>query len=186
MANSPVEIVNSALTKVGSTRITALTDDNDRARIMNEQYSKTRKSLLRSHPWNFAKKRISLGLLTTSPLFEFDNYFELPLDVLRVLSIDDPDEPWAVEGRKLATNVDTCMILYISNITDTQQYDPHFDEAFSWQLAADTVYAFQQSATFQKSVSDQAKAAIATARSYNAQEGTPPVVQADTFQRVRL
>lgn len=64
MASSEVAICNSALIKIGAAEITSLSDVNKRAQLCNEQYSKLRDELLRSHPWNFAIARKVLSLDT--------------------------------------------------------------------------------------------------------------------------
>lgn len=186
MATSPVEICNSALARVGSERITSLSDDNPRARMLNEQYDKVRKSILRAHPWNFAKRRVELAAITTEPEFGWDYYFQLPDDCLRVLVIDDEEAPWAVEGRYLACDNSTVEILYISDVSDTQQFDPHFDEALAAQIAANISYFLTQSVTLRQDLMREAKELLATARSFNGQEGSPVSVDAGVFRNVRF
>lgn len=186
MATSPVEICNSALARLGTDRITSLDDDSARARAMNEQYDNTRKSLLRGHPWNFAKKRIQLAQLVDSPLFGWDNYYQLPSDCLRVLEIDDDKAEWEIEGRYLATDNDTIEIKYISDIEDTTLFDPHFEEAFAAELAFNLSYYFNQSVSARESLKTEAKEKLATARSFNAQEGSLRSVDSGTFRDVRF
>lgn len=60
MAVTEVSICNMALSRVGHTTITALSDANDAARQCNLHYEPSRDALLRSHPWNFAVKRTRL------------------------------------------------------------------------------------------------------------------------------
>jgi len=60
MAIDDKDICNIALTTLGASTITDLTDDNERARKFNEVYSDIRDDLLYSHPWNFATKRAHL------------------------------------------------------------------------------------------------------------------------------
>ena len=85
MFTSETDIANSALAEIGARRITSLSDDSDSVRVCKEQFNNIRDSLLESHPWNFAIKRLQLGKLATSPEFGFDNQFQLPSDCLRVL-----------------------------------------------------------------------------------------------------
>lgn len=63
MAATNEDIANSALLKLGAESITSLSDTTRRARLVNEQFNKIRKRLLRSHPWNFAMKRQYLQVL---------------------------------------------------------------------------------------------------------------------------
>lgn len=62
MATDAVAICNSALLKIGTEKITSLSDNTKRAIICNEQYAKIRDQVLRAHPWNFAIKRVTLSV----------------------------------------------------------------------------------------------------------------------------
>jgi len=57
MAATVEAICNSALIKIGAAVIVSITDTNKRAQLCNEQYTKLRDDLMRSHPWNFARAR---------------------------------------------------------------------------------------------------------------------------------
>jgi len=61
MATNAEAICNSALLKIGASTIVSLSDSSVEAEACNEQYTKLRDELLRSHPWNFAMKRVFLG-----------------------------------------------------------------------------------------------------------------------------
>ena len=67
MASSEVAICNLALTYIGDSSITALTDNSDRARACNAHYEDCRDQVLRMHPWNSSIIRKSLAALTDSP-----------------------------------------------------------------------------------------------------------------------
>lgn len=187
MADSIVEICNSALIKVGADRIDDLSDNNKRARLCNEQYDKKRKALLLSHPWNFATKRVSLTPDVATPEFEFDVQFTLPADCLRVEKTDlQILTPWKIEGRKLLCNEATVKIKYIFDETDTTQYTPTFDEALAFDIAKDIAYAITQSNTRADSLKKDAKDALMNARSFDAQEGTVEQVEATDWTNSRF
>ena len=57
MATTFVEIANRAITFLGGTTITALTDDTKEGRAVLRLYEQTRDQILRDHPWNFAIRR---------------------------------------------------------------------------------------------------------------------------------
>lgn len=62
MASYDYEIVNLALVRLGSVRITSLSDGSRNANEANAIYSMVRDEVLRSHPWKFATRRASLEL----------------------------------------------------------------------------------------------------------------------------
>jgi hypothetical protein len=178
MATSPVEICNSALIKVGASRITSLSDGTKSALICNEQYPKLRREVLRQHPWNFAIRRKALAASVVEPEFDFSQAFVIPSDVLRILSTDLPKHlDWAVEQnssgqRVLLTDSDTCKIRYIKDVSDTTIYSPDFEEALALRIAMDLAYSLAQSTSLTRELQRQFKEMLATARSIDAQEGS--------------
>ena len=53
---SEVSICNSALIKLGASRIASLTEDSKEAKLCYEQYPILRDEVQASHPWNFCTK----------------------------------------------------------------------------------------------------------------------------------
>lgn len=190
MASSEVKIANSALIKVGCELITSLGDDNKRARACNEQYEKCRDEVLASHPWNFTIARKEFAQTVNTPAWGYVHEFAIPSDVLRILEIDSSC-PWGVEvnpvsGTKvLVTDEPTCFVKYIRKTTDTTLWTPYFDETLSTRLAADLAYHLVQSTTLTQVLMDTYKQMLAQARSFDAQEGTPPEVEADDWLNAR-
>jgi hypothetical protein len=185
---SSTEICNSALIKLGASRITALTDDSKEARICNDQYDKLRQDLLREHPWNFASKRATLAKTATVPEFEFDSEFQIPTDCLRVLRLDQDNitEKFKIESDKLLANVDSIKILYISDIADVNLFDANFKEALAWRLAGDLAYSLIQSNNLASQIIQRADNQVRMAKHYDAQEGKPDDLIYDQFVASRF
>lgn len=187
MATSAVEIVNSALIKIGAERIGALSDNNARAIIMNEQYDKIRRQIILSHPWNFAIARVELAENATEPINAWDRAFDLPQDVLRVLEINDDNEAeWVVEGRQILTDESECVIKYIKDVTDTTKFSRGFEEVLAFKLAADCCVSLNGSATHAANLYKAYKEALSEARTMDAQEGSNQVVIADLVLNSRF
>lgn len=185
MSLTETDICNSALIKIGAQRITSLNDDSEPARLCKEQYPKVRDALLRSHPWNFCITREELAASTDTPVFGFDYQFLVPTNCLRVLEIDVDDYDWQREGNYILTDSSTLKIKYIKKITDTSRYDSTFAEALATKLAADISYSLIQSVTLKDTLIKESDMAIRTARSFDAQEGTPQQVVANDWLTVR-
>lgn len=181
-----IDICNSALIKIGQSRISSITEDTKAAIFCNQQYATLRDEVLYSHPWNFAVRRVELGLLATAPAFEFDNQFQLPSNCLRVLETDDTDMIYVIEGRNLLTNWDTVKIKYIERITDESQFNPAFAEALALRMAWDLAYPLVESVSLQDRMAAAYEAFLAQARSFDAQEGTPEEMNSDTWLNARL
>jgi hypothetical protein len=200
MADSPVKICNNALIKLGAERINALTDDNKRARLCNERYNDLRREVLRCHPWNFALKRVELVKLVTVPEFEFNYEFQLPVDVLRVLRIDESisggtpftspinfgEAKYKIEGRKLLSNDDTVKILYIYDLTDTTKFDANFDDVLATRIAAELAYNLVQSNSLATNLFNLYDLALGRARTKDGQEGSPDDLNPDFFINARF
>lgn len=142
---SVVDICNGALNQLGATTILSLTEDSKNARLCNARYTQVRDGIFRSHPWNCLQVRTSLAKDATAPAWGFTAQFTLPADCLRLLYIIDYDSNYKVEGRKILSNTSTMKILYISRVTDPNQYDELLRETLSAALAADIAYGITSS-----------------------------------------
>jgi len=180
-----VDICNSALIKLGSERINALTDDNKRARLCQEQYPKIVNRVLRSHLWTFAIKRATLS--TVDPSFEFgdENAFLQPLDCIRVVGINSKYN-YTIEQRYILTGLESVDLTYISKEVPEAYYDENFKEALACALAADLCYAITQSNTLKQSLLDECEFWTSQARSFNSQEISPQNYQFDQWTDSRV
>ena len=138
---STVDICNGALNQLGATTILSLTEDSKNARLCNSRYTQVRDALFRTHPWNCLQTRLELAASTDTPAWGFSYAYTLPADCLRLLRILDYDSSHRVEGRKILSNASTMKILYISRVTDPNEYDELLRETLSAALGADIAYA---------------------------------------------
>lgn len=148
MAQTKVDVCNSALQKIGATRILSLADNSREARECNIAYDSNRRDELRKHAWVFAKKRAVLAPDSAAPAFDYAYQFTLPSDCLRVLLPQDSTLDWAVEGRKILTNANSKFTLlttgtpqlnltYLADVEDCAQWDPSFYNVMAISLAID-------------------------------------------------
>ena len=138
---STVDICNGALNQLGATTILSLTEDSKNARLCNARYTQVRDALFRTHPWNCLQVRLELAASTTTPAWGFAYAYTLPANCLRLLRVLDYDSNYKVEGRKILSNASTMKILYISRVTDPNEYDELLRETLSAALGADIAYA---------------------------------------------
>jgi hypothetical protein len=175
---SIVGICNSALIKLGATRIIQLTEGSKNANLCSEQFEKVRDDLLRGHVWNFAIGRTKLARLAEVPAFEFGTAFQLPSDFLRVVSVH-PDGsgrvmvPYRVEGRRLLADSDAIYLRYIHQISDPNEMDALFREALAWALAADLSIPITQSNSMRQMMEDGLRSQLSKAKSVDAIEDFP-------------
>ena len=188
-----VDICNLALQKLGALRIAALTENSRNARSCNNLYTRVRDAVVRAHPWSFAIKRVILAPSVTPPAFDYLYSFPMPVDCLRILPPNDNDLDWKPEGRNILTNslrgsailpvgtaassVPQLALIYIAQITDPNQFDVLFIEAFAAMLAYEMAEEITQSNTKKSDQMVNYKYWIAEARRANAFEnlaGQPP------------
>lgn len=181
-------IVNSALRTLGALSISSITDDDDEnARRMNAVYDPCLKALLRSHPWSFNKKEITLSQITTEPVLDDYLYiYNLPSDFIRLNKTSvEPDYSHKIKGRKLYSNANSISIEYGYFCTDANQFDAAFAEALSAKLAAELAYSITRDKDMVKLKWDEFKTKFNYAKSINGQEVTPDSPQEDQWLNSR-
>jgi|TARA_R100001224_G_scaffold108514_1_gene84949 hypothetical protein len=191
---SIVDICNGALNQLGASTIITLTEDSKNARLCNARFTQIRDSVFRSHPWNCLQKRVELAADTDTPAWGFTSQFTIPADCLRVLSILDFDSDHKIEGRKILTDNSSMKILYVSRVTDPNEYDELLRETLSAALAADIAYAVTSSNPVAKNMYDLFQQKLKEARfvdstegqNMNPEKGMADVIGADTFINSRF
>lgn len=198
---SDVDVANSALTKLGQSRITALTDNLKGAREINAIFSMRRDKLLRAFNWNFAMKRASLPALVDAPDWGYSLAYQKPSDCLRFVQINDyyvipsltdyaagvDSEPYRIEGQTIATDFGAPLkVRYIRRVTNASEFDAAFVEAFAYDLAHETCEAITQSTTKKESMRQGRKDEILEAIRANAIELPPQNMQDDSWLISRL
>ena len=184
---SEVSICNTALMLLGANAITSLSEDSKAGRLCNQAYDRVRDAVLRAHPWNCAVTRADLSRLSAAPAFGFAHQYQLPSDpyCLRALELEDHGAAFRVEGRRLLTDADTASLVYVARLTDPNQFDALLAAAVAARLAGEVAYALTGSASLKQAAWVEYQARLTEARRINAQEGTPPVVEAEDWLRSR-
>ncbi len=185
MAVTSVGICNSALVKMGASLISSLTETSREAQLCKALYETVRDETLRAHPWNFATQRKVIAPISEAPAFGYDYQYDIPNDCLRVLPFEDTNVDYVVEGRKILSNDSSLDLRYIYRNTDESEWDTQFAEAFSWKLARELAMALVQSAPLVEMMDKGFRAAIASARSVDGQEGIIKGLVADTWLNAR-
>ncbi len=184
---SEVSICNLALTKIGEEQILSLTEDTKAGRLCNLHYAHMRDTVLRSHYWNFAIKRVALAASTTAPVYEYTTAFPLPSDFIRILDTNLlRGADWKIEANELVTDDDAVSIRYVARITDTNQFDPLFVEALAARIGAELAQPLADSVTLTDAMFQLFERKIREARGADAQEGEPDGMDADIWLDSRL
>lgn len=144
MADSVVGICNIALTSLGANPITDLSDGSTEAVLCTSMWDNARRAVLRSHPWNFAVKRIELAPEPTAPVFKYQFSYPLPADCMRVVEVYS-NEDYRVENKRVITNRASCFLRFIYDNTDIGSWDDTFKDLMAARMRWDLAYAITRS-----------------------------------------
>jgi hypothetical protein len=196
---SETSIANLALTRLGHSTITSLSQGTKAADLCTLHYPVCRDALLRAHPWNFSIRRATLAQSSTTPNHEFTYYHVLPIDYLKVIRTDWEADftnstavygfpgmngygseiaPYRIEnvsgvGKCIAANESVVKIEYIAKIEDPELFDALFIDLLAQRLAAEIAMPLTDTQTVAKSMWEIYQTKLAEARTTDAQEGTP-------------
>lgn len=151
-------------------------------------YNHKRKSILRSHPWNFASKRAILSASSTAPAFGYAAAFPVPGDFLRLNSIQDGSGQDLPSGSYSFENVGSqrCILTaaggasarlrYVYDITDVALFDPLFVDLFVIELALAFAYKSTESNGNVQRIAELRKEAERISKAIDGQENPPVAI----------
>ena len=179
MANSVVEICNLALTRIGSSLITALTEETKAARLCNLFWPTVLDFVLeyRRAGWKCANRRALIAKTDEVPPFGWDYTYTLPTVpyCLKVLEFIPADTAYLIEGRKLYTNTDSdeddVGIIYVSRLDNPSEFGATLTEALVLRMAAVLAYALAQNGTLKDSLMEEFGRTVIMADQEDAMEG---------------
>ena len=171
---SEVSVANLALTDLGADRIIDLQEDSENARKVNAVFALVRDAELRSHPWNFAIQRINFNKTINTPEFGFDSEFQIPGNVIRILTSENRSvDDWVREGDKVLVNDISFKARCIIRIEDPTLWDEAFVGLFAARLSAELAYSITNSRTVAADRWEIYSRKKRLATGVDAQEGTP-------------
>lgn len=193
--DSEVDICNMALTHLKQKHIVQIdppsTQPEEHCALW---YHQTRQARLRSHPWNFALKRVQLLPSATEPLFGFTHQYLFPTDWIRYVGRYDsggfrvnPDD-YDIEGRYILLNGEdnaSINVRYVSDFQQVSKMDALFKHLFALDLALVLAPLFSSGENRVKVIMEMIKDAEAKATAIDGQERPPRRVQRSKFIEAR-
>ncbi|HWV38853.1 MAG TPA: hypothetical protein VN033_10305 [Vulgatibacter sp.] len=187
MALSEVAICNVALARIGvSAPISSLDEASAEATNCKTLYAPARDTVLAAAPWPFATRRALLAEVAapSDPPYAdtstgWAHRYALPVDCLVAREVwsgqRNPLErvPFAVEfgglGRVLLTDQADAQLIYTAKVVDPASFDPGFDDALAWHLAADLALPLKAEVKLGQNARAMAEHTLlrATARAFN-------------------
>lgn len=179
MATTDVDICNRALSRLGTrATISALDENSTEARTAYIWYAATRDVLLRSHDWNFARRRVILAEQGSAPA-GWSFRYAFPTDCVRLLRIASAlphrdSVRFEVAGdstsRFVLCDEPAAEAVYTARVDDPNLYDAGFASALVDQLAAHIAYPITQKTEIAVRLAQMARAALADAMAADVNE----------------
>ncbi len=177
MALSDVALCSRALLKIGAAPINGFGDATAEAEVAAALYGPTRDALLSAHPWRFATAQATLGRLAEPPVADFAHAFQLPPDLLRVLSAGTGARgrglAYRLARRRLHCDAGGVVITYVFRPAEAD-VPPFFDQALIARLAAEFCIPLTENTSRAETLTGLAEDELRRARLIDGQQDTPP------------
>lgn len=177
-----VQVSNLALDMIKVAAVSSIRNPKTEAeKICSRWYDTSRRSVLRAHPWNFAKDRYQCSRNAIAPVFGYSDKYGLPNDFMRLWFIGTYNEglihiDFAIEGKFIVLNnggAASLNIGYIKDETEVAKWDDLFIRYLAAQMAFNMSYAFSGKSTLRKDVKDVLADVKIEARAVNGQDNPP-------------
>lgn len=132
------DIANQALGRLGSKLINNLLDGSALANYCQQFMGRAVEDVLNEADWRSAVNRAALEQLTETPPFEYDYYYQMPGDFLRLVEgggIETTGEDYSIEGDRILTNATEVNIAYVARPEEPTKLAPHIRGAIATRLA---------------------------------------------------
>lgn len=188
--NSPVAICNLSLAINNQAPVTNIeVPKTDVEALCKLHFPQQRRATLRSHPWNFAIKRIEIAEDATAPIFGFNSRFRLPQDFVRFLTrhteLGEPIPSTFAEGTNYqiedgfflsdegTLNGSALRMRYIFDQEDISAWDALAIDLLVLNLGLKLAPKFKSSPRAKQDIKDQIRELKAEAKAIDGQERPP-------------
>ena len=157
---------------VGSDVINSLSDNSVQAKVCSALYANTRNLCFQHYPWRFSLKQIDLGgAVSASPLFDWKYAFQIPVDALRIITMENAED-YAIFEDKLLSNKQITRIVYQALIAENKM-PSYFVRLLELRMAELLSMSLQEDAQKMRMFADAADKEMRRARNLDAQQQTP-------------
>jgi hypothetical protein len=196
---SDVNLVNSALRKVGGKHITSMTESTGAAGVATDVFEQERDELLRSGTWNFATIRKNLAALTAEPVFEWEFAFAMPDDCMRIISVHnnvaglgharyklesiEQDDDSIIAAILAMDN--ELWIRYVRKVTSVSDMPASFQMCLVLRMARIFAISIAKSNALYEAITKELESALRQARSVDGIEDMPDQMPEGSWVRAR-
>lgn len=181
--NDHVAVVNAALVKLGEKPITSMDDQVKAAELAKLRYDSIRQSALTMHRWNFAKDRLALTPLSSTPAFGFAYQFERPSSCLRVIGTGGV--PYRLEGSRILCDSNVLYLEFTKDVTNPQEWTIYFSELVVALLAKELAWAITQSDSMKEDMNKEFEKCLKRAKYLNATENGQTQIASELYLDAR-
>ena len=185
-----VSICSNALLMLGSQTINDFADllNLDRAKLCANIYPTVRDDMLRSHPWNCCVKRVVLAPDAATPAFGYEQAFEMPADLLRVLEVGTSgcQIDYLVEGRSIQADTTVLELRYIFRNEVESTWDANLINVVTQAMCASLAYPITQSTAKQAGEEQKLEQMLRRARAVDGQEDPPQMLGDERLYAARF
>lgn len=195
MAQTPLQICNSAILKLGGRTIAAYGNTSTKeGQLVTEAFPRVLSQMLRGHVWGFAKVVTEVAGTADASVSPWTRRHALPTNptIARILSIVVEEEPIEFErvGDNIHTRNESIVIRYVRNFDPTTSgltFPDDFAEALSCYLAAEISLSLTQNSDLRADFFEKYLMLLRDARFNGAVERQPLAIEADsTWLNARL
>ncbi|MCK8784330.1 hypothetical protein M0638_08060 [Roseomonas sp. NAR14] len=179
MALNALALCSRALLKIGAQPIASLEEGTAEAEVAANLYPATRDALLSAHPWGFASAQATLPRLAASPVADYAYAFQVPADLMRVLSAGACGRgsglAYRLDEQRLLCDSPTVVLSYLFR-PDESRFPPHFAAALVARLAAEFCLPLTENSSRTDMLYRRADAELEAARLVDSQQDTPRAI----------
>lgn len=191
ISNSKIKVMNAALAELGVKPITTFLDNSLAARTGNALFDDILEAELSGYPWRFARTRIRLNQLADEPPPPWQSVWQLGNTALSVHAIYEGDQQVMFDrfGNKIVLmcgpNTAAQIWAEICEAVPPDQWAGYFRRAFVLKLAAALAMPVTQSDQMEQRLIELSTAAMAYAKSRDAQGRSPSRIDTKMLIRAR-
>jgi hypothetical protein len=187
---SKIQICNMALSRLGASTITSLTDGTQEAKLCNTFFDTIADRVMMQGSWTSTLRRVTLAQTATTPTFGFTYTYQLPVDpkCLKVLNVDETysgQVVYSIEDDKLLTDEGSVKIRYVAQLTDTEDWDPMLTEAVEIALGSYLALPITGNKTLAQEMRTEYQTILMNNLALNGQQGTDDDIETIDLTGIR-
>lgn len=181
--SSKIETASNALVRIGVPPISSFTEGGAAGVVANNIYEPTILAILTETRWRFAAAKRLLAKLTSTPLNEWSNAFQLPSDLILMYRVY-PNSNYEIYENKLYSNNNSVSIDYLFR-PDESRWPAYFQLAVEYKLASEFALTVTNNSTKAKIYEEKYQQQIVKARFADAQGRPATPMQRSNYISVR-